>query len=107
MSHWNLKRAARFGYLAGRSLSIESIIADDVVAARSERRALRGKPTCKGSAPSWKRNASSSSNRWRVGRMVAACGHGFAIWMDTSSNWRNTRRVASIRDVGVVVGLRI
>jgi hypothetical protein len=37
MSHWNLKRAARFGYLAGRSLSIGSIIADDVIAARSER----------------------------------------------------------------------
>lgn len=37
MSHWNLKRAARFGYLAGRGLSIESIMADDVIAARSER----------------------------------------------------------------------
>jgi hypothetical protein len=29
MSHWNLKRAARFGYLAGRGLSIESIMADE------------------------------------------------------------------------------
>jgi hypothetical protein len=25
MSHWNLKRAARLGYLAGRGLSVESI----------------------------------------------------------------------------------
>jgi hypothetical protein len=27
MSHWNLKRAARLGYLAGRGLSVESIMA--------------------------------------------------------------------------------
>jgi hypothetical protein len=40
----SLKRAARFGYLAGRSLSIGSIMADDVIAAPSERRALRGIP---------------------------------------------------------------
>ena len=37
MSHWNLKRAARLGYLAGRGLSVESIMADHVIAARSER----------------------------------------------------------------------
>jgi hypothetical protein len=37
MSHWNLKRAARPGYLAGRGLSVESVIADHVIAARSER----------------------------------------------------------------------
>jgi hypothetical protein len=37
MSHWNLKRAARLGYLAGRGLSVESVIADHVIAARSER----------------------------------------------------------------------
>ena len=37
MTRWNLKRAARFGYLAGRGLSIESIMADDVIAAKSER----------------------------------------------------------------------
>ncbi len=30
MSHWNLKRAARLGYLAGRGLSVESIMADHV-----------------------------------------------------------------------------
>jgi hypothetical protein len=27
MSHWNLKRAARLGYLAGRGLSVESNMA--------------------------------------------------------------------------------
>jgi hypothetical protein len=37
MSRWKRKRAARFGYLAGRGLSIESIMADDEIAARSER----------------------------------------------------------------------
>jgi hypothetical protein len=37
MSHWNLKRAARLGYLAGRGLSVESIMADHVIATRSER----------------------------------------------------------------------
>ena len=37
MSHWNLKRAARLGYLAKRGLSVESIMADHVIAARSER----------------------------------------------------------------------
>jgi hypothetical protein len=37
MSHWNLKRAARLGYLAGGGLSLESIMADHVIAARSER----------------------------------------------------------------------
>jgi hypothetical protein len=37
MTRWNLKRAARFGYLAGRGLSIESIMADDVITAKSER----------------------------------------------------------------------
>ena len=43
MSHWNHKRAARLGYLAGRGLSVESIMSDDVIAARSERAvALRG-----------------------------------------------------------------
>jgi hypothetical protein len=37
MSHWNLKRAARLGYLAGCGLSVESIMADHVIATRSER----------------------------------------------------------------------
>jgi hypothetical protein len=37
MSHWNLKRAARLECLAGRGLSVESIMADHVIAARSER----------------------------------------------------------------------
>jgi hypothetical protein len=32
MSHWNLKRAARLGYLAGGGLSVESIMADHVIA---------------------------------------------------------------------------
>ena len=32
MSHWNLKRATRLGHLAGRGLSVELIMADDVVA---------------------------------------------------------------------------
>ncbi|SRR6266540_6985232 len=37
MSHWTLLRAARLGYLAGRGLSVDSIMADDTIAARSER----------------------------------------------------------------------
>ena len=37
MSHWTLLRAARLGYLAGRGLSVNSIMADDTIAARSER----------------------------------------------------------------------
>ena len=37
MSHWNLKHAARLRYLAGRGLSVESIMANHVIAARSER----------------------------------------------------------------------
>jgi hypothetical protein len=37
MSHWNLKRAARLECLAGRGLSVESLMADHVIAARSER----------------------------------------------------------------------
>ena len=32
MSHWNLKRATRLGHLARRGLSVELIMADDVVA---------------------------------------------------------------------------
>jgi len=34
---WTLQRAARLGYLAGRGLSLPSIMADDVIAARSQR----------------------------------------------------------------------
>jgi hypothetical protein len=49
MSHWNLKRAARLGYLAGGGLSVESIMADHVIAARSER-AVR----CAASAGAWR-----------------------------------------------------
>jgi hypothetical protein len=37
MSHRNPQERPTFRYLAGRSLSIESIMADDVIAARSER----------------------------------------------------------------------
>ncbi len=37
MSHWTLLRAARLGYLAGRGLSVNSIRADDTIAARSKR----------------------------------------------------------------------
>jgi hypothetical protein len=32
MSHWNLKRATLLGHLARRGLSVELIMADDVVA---------------------------------------------------------------------------
>jgi hypothetical protein len=33
---WTPRRVARLGYLAGRGLSLESIMADDALAARSE-----------------------------------------------------------------------
>ena len=36
-ARWTLIRAARLGYLAGRGLSVTSIMADDTIAARSER----------------------------------------------------------------------
>ena len=34
---WNHKRAARLGFLAGRGMALESIMADAIICARSER----------------------------------------------------------------------
>jgi hypothetical protein len=37
MSHWTPQRIARLGFMAGRGFSLTSIMADDTIAARSER----------------------------------------------------------------------
>ncbi len=37
MSHWTPERIARLGFLAGRGFTVTSIMADDTIAARSER----------------------------------------------------------------------
>jgi hypothetical protein len=37
MSHWTPERIARLGFMAGRGFSVASIMADDTIAARSER----------------------------------------------------------------------
>jgi hypothetical protein len=41
MSHWSLKRAARFGYLAGRGCRSDPSWPMTLIAARSERARLR------------------------------------------------------------------
>ena len=47
MSHWNLKRATRLGHLAGRGLSVELIMADDVVAEAGMRVGSRAARRCR------------------------------------------------------------
>src|SRR6266566_8301003 len=64
MSHWNLKRAARLGYLAGRGLSVGSIMADHVIAARSER-AVR-----------------CAASRWGLALGIGSPSASFCRWQD-------------------------
>ena len=71
MAHWTPQRAARLGYLAGRGLSIDSIMADDTIAARSER-AVR-----------------VVASRWRV---PIGGGGGFSVALSSDDRQGSTTR---------------